>query len=345
MTEPSSVDIKKRKLVVAAPFYNEAECLGEFVKRVDLAALEVARRWPSITTTLLLIDDGSSDDSLGRVKELEAEGLAEVRVCRLSRNFGHSSALAAIIDSADGAALVLMDADLQDPPQKIPELVEQWLKGFDSVRVRRGKRSESLFFRAGAKVFYRLFNWFSGLQTDMGTFGLYSERVVSALREFPESARYYPGLVTLVGFKTAYIKIDRDARRAGESRVGYLKLLRLALLAMISFSSTPIHLVTLAGIGTSLVSAAAGVCVVLVRVFTTRAIPGWASYMSTQFFVGGILLFGIGIIGQYLAVIFDEVKRRPKYIVESVVTYKVEQSSKDPQNEQPASVHVLRRRT
>lgn len=308
-----------QRLVIGAPVFNEEEGIEEFLNQVDRAATEIRAKFPTLEVSLLLVDDGSTDQTLSRLQKGTTRGIQSIKIFKFSKNFGHTAAVCALVNEAESDALILMDADLQDDPQILVNLVQEWQKGFLSVRVRRGRRKEGHVFSLLSKVFYRIFGTFTGLQSHLGIFGIYDRQVYEALRRMPEIVRYHPGLLSLVGFKTQFIEVDRAKRLHGESRVGFLKLIKLANQAIFSFSTIPVLVVTVVGLLISLTSFAAGVMVVGIRLFSELAIPGWASILGVQLFLTGLVIFSLGIIGQYIAIIVEEVKRRPKYFVESII--------------------------
>ena len=318
-----------QKLSLGAPVFNESEGLSRFLSDIDAQAFEIKQRCPGIQAELLLVDDGSTDGSSEIVKQYHFKHFERVVIHELSRNFGHTGAITALLEVCDSDALVLMDADLQDDPNILPVLVEKWREGFDSVRVLRGKRKEGRVFSVFSGIFYGIFRRFSGLQSGLGIFGLYSREVIRAIRKFPERVRYTPGIISLAGFNTCYVTVDRQARLAGESRVGFSGLFKLGLQAWISFSAIPIYMVTAFGLITSLLAGVAGVTVIGIKLFSTQAIPGWASFLTAQFFLGGVIIFCVGIVGQYVGIIFEEIKSRPLFLIKSTTEIKSQVGGQD----------------
>jgi glycosyltransferase involved in cell wall biosynthesis len=305
-------------LVIGAPVYNEEDGILTFLNRIDDAAGEISAAFTEVVVDLLLVNDGSTDRTLEVIRAFKPRHLEKVIVCQFSKNFGHTAAVCGLINEAKGDALILMDADLQDEPGVLVELVRKWKKGALSIRVRRGRRKEGQFFSFLSKSFYWLYGKLSGLESQLGIFGLYDQRVFHALRQMPEVVRYHPGLLSIVGFKTEFVEVDRAKRQHGESRVGFLKLLKLANQAIFSFSTVPVLLVTMIGLLISVAAFIGGCVVVYIRIFTNLAISGWASLLAGQLFLTGLVIFSLGIIGQYIAIIAEEVKRRPKYFMESI---------------------------
>ena len=300
-------------LSVVIPVYNEEETLRELHRRLT-AALPPDRE-------IVLIDDGSTDGSWATLTELAATD-PSLRLRRLSRNFGHQAAITAGLDAARGDAVVVMDADLQDPPEVIPELVARWREGFDVVYAVRASRSgESRFKLLTSKLFYRTLRWMAGsdIPADAGDFRLMSRRVVDALAAMPERARFLRGMTSWVGFRQTGVEYRRNPRYAGESKFPLRKMLRFAADGITSFSTVPVQIVT--WLGFSLVAFCFVVLgwVIYTRFFTDQSAPGWASLLAVVLLLGGVQLLSLGIIGQYVARIFDEAKQRPLYFVEESV--------------------------
>jgi polyisoprenyl-phosphate glycosyltransferase len=302
-------------LSVVAPVYNEEGTLDELHRRLTstLASLE--------SYEIVLVDDGSSDGSWACLLDLAARD-ARVRLLRLSRNFGHQAALSAGLDAARGDAVVLMDADLQDPPELIPTLVERWRDGYDVVYAIRGDREgESRLRLASISVFYRLLHRISPTEIprDAGDFRLLSRRAAEAVSAMPERARFLRGMTSWIGFRQTGVPYTREARFAGQSKYPASKLVRLAFDGITSFSTAPIKLVT--GLGFALVVFCIGVLAwtLYVRFFTSHHPQGWTSVIAVVLLLGGVQLLSLGVIGQYVARIFDETKQRPVYLVDEVV--------------------------
>jgi polyisoprenyl-phosphate glycosyltransferase len=300
---------------VVAPIYNEDGTVAELHRRL-------AETLPALGPyEIVFVDDGSSDGSWDRLLELAGKD-SHVRLLRLSRNFGHQAALSAGLDAARGDAIVLMDADLQDPPELIPELVAKWREGFDVVYAIRGDREGEPRLRlASISVFYRVLHRISptGIPPNAGDFRLLSRRAADAISAMPERARFLRGMTSWIGYQQTGVPYRRDARYAGESKYPARKLVRLALDGITSFSTAPIKLVT--AIGFVLVVFCFGVLVwsLYVRFFTPHHPQGWTSVIAVVLLLGGVQLLSLGVIGQYVARIFDETKQRPLYLVDEVV--------------------------
>jgi polyisoprenyl-phosphate glycosyltransferase len=300
---------------VVAPVYNEVATLAELHRRLT-AVLE-----PLGPYEIVLVDDGSADGSWELLLGLSTRD-ARLRLVRLSRNFGHQAALSAGLDAARGDAVVLMDADLQDPPEVIPELVARWHDGFDVVYAVRGQREgEGRLRLAAIALFYRLLRRMTttAIPENAGDFRLLSRRAADAIVAMPERARFLRGMTSWIGFRQTGVTYTRDARFAGDSKYPPSKLLRLALDGITSFSTVPIRVVT--GLGFALVVFCVGVLAwtLYVRFFTSHHPQGWTSVIAVVLLLGGVQLLSLGVIGQYVARIFDETKQRPLYIVDEIV--------------------------
>jgi dolichol-phosphate mannosyltransferase len=302
-------------LSVVAPVFNEAETVAELVSRLT-AALP-----PLGPYEIVIVDDGSTDGTWEQLATIAA-GHPHVRAFRLSRNFGHQAALSAGLDHARGDAVVLMDGDLQDPPEVIPDLVARWQEGYDVVyAVRRQRAGETRFKLVTASLFYRLLSRMASTQTpeNAGDFRLLSRRAVDSLARMPERARYLRGMTSWIGFRQTGVAYDRESRHAGETKYPLSKLLRLALDGITSFSTWPIRAVTF--LGFALVAFCVGVFgwSLYVRFFTDRHAAGWTSVIGVVLLLGGVQLLSLGVLGQYVGRIFEEAKQRPLYFVADVV--------------------------
>jgi glycosyltransferase involved in cell wall biosynthesis len=300
---------------VVAPVFNEHSTLPELHRRLT-DVLE-----PLGPYEIVLVDDGSSDGSWDTLLELAARD-PHLRLLRLSRNFGHQAALSAGLDAARGEAIVLMDADLQDPPELIPQLVAKWREGFDVVYAIRGEREGEPRLRlASISLFYRLLYRITPTEIpqNAGDFRLLSRRAADAITAMPERARFLRGMTSWIGFRQTGVQYTREARYAGESKYPPRKLIRLAFDGITSFSTAPIKLVT--ALGFALVVFCVGVLAwtLYVRFFTSHHPQGWTSVIAVVLLLGGVQLLSLGVIGQYVARIFDETKQRPLYLVDEVV--------------------------
>jgi polyisoprenyl-phosphate glycosyltransferase len=267
------------------------------------------------------VDDGSSDGSWTQMLALAARD-RNLRLLRLSRNFGHQAALSAGLDAARGDAVVLMDADLQDPPEVIPDLVAQWRDGFDVVyAVRSSRQGEPWAKEKSAAMFYRALQRMTAtrIPRDAGDFRLLSRRAADALAAMPERARFLRGMTSWIGFRQTGVPYSRDARHAGTSKYSLTRQLRLAFDGIASFSTAPIKAVTALGFALVVFCIAVLAWTLYTRFFTSDSVQGWTSVIAVVLLLGGVQLLSLGVIGQYVARIFDETKQRPLYLVEDVV--------------------------
>jgi dolichol-phosphate mannosyltransferase len=320
---PEQVDAGRAtpSVSLAIPVYNEAEGLPRLLERVR----GVLDALPGSRHQIVLVDDGSADQSL-RLLAAAAARDPRILVVALSRNFGHQLALTAALDHATGDVVVLMDADLQDEPEVIPRFLEEYRKGYDVVYARRRSRKEGPLLRLSYRLFYRLITWLStiDLPLDAGDFGLVSRRVVEQMRRAREHHRYLRGLRRWVGFRQTGIVVDRAARHAGETKYGFLKLLRLASDGIFAFSTVPLRAASLVGFW--------AVCAALVYVAYTayakfvlqQAPRGFTALVFLITFFGGLNLLFLGIVGEYIGRIYEEVKGRPLYVVDRLIGQQAE---------------------
>ncbi|MGI8414217.1 MAG: glycosyltransferase family 2 protein [Solirubrobacteraceae bacterium] len=296
-------------LSVVAPVYNEEATVDEFYSRV-CSALE------GLPFELVLVDDGSTDGSAAALDRLAATD-SRVRVVYLSRNFGHQTALTAGLDHACGDAVVMLDADLQDPPELIPRMLDRWRAGIDVVyAVREQRAGESRFKLSTARWFYTLFDKLAQveLQHNSGDFRLLDRRALDALLSMRERNRFLRGMTVWVGYSQAAVPYSRDPRFAGETKYTIPKMLRFSLDALSSFSDRPLQLATFLGFLISSLAFVAIPVVIILRILGSY-LPGFSSITIVVLLLGGIQLIAVGIIGEYVGRIYDEVKGRPLYLV------------------------------
>jgi len=308
-------------LSIVVPCYNEQEALPETSRQL-LALRErlVAAGRISAASRIVFVDDGSRDRTWPMIEEYAAAGLPVVGV-KLSRNRGHQNALLAGLFAARGDAVVSVDADLQDDLDAIEKMVDHFRDGCDVVYgVRSSRQSDSAFKRLTARGFYWLMERL-GAQTvrEHADYRLMSRRAIEALREFGETNLYLRGIIPLLGFRSTTVEYARRARIAGESKYPLRRMLGLALNAVTSFSVVPLRLISLLGLLVFVASFGVLGWVLWVALFTNKAVPGWASITLPIYFLGGIQLLSLGVIGEYLGKLYVESKRRPRYFVERIV--------------------------
>jgi len=305
-------------LSVAVPIHNERKVLPELLRRLT-TTLDNLGGGPH---QMLFVDDGSSDGSTQMLEDA-AHGDARITVISLSRNFGHQAALTAALDHVSGDAVVLMDGDLQDVPEAIPRLVEQYQLGYDVVYATRASRREGLALRLCYFLFYRIQATLSDthLPLDAGDFGLMSRRVVEQLRQMPEHHRYLRGLRSWVGFRQIGVPIERAQRHGGKSKYSLFKLLKLASDGVFAFSTLPLRAATMLGVSAVGVSILFSVYSLYAKVFLKRSPQGFTALVLLITFLAGILLFFMGIIGEYVGRVYEEIKARPLYVVNKITDY------------------------
>lgn len=296
---------------IVIPIFNEAKTLSELWRQLKAVIDEL-----NDTCEVIFIDDGSNDNSYDQLLLLY-QAHAEVRLIRLSRNFGHQPALTAGIEKATGKAVILMDGDLQDSPQAIAKFIAKWQQGYDVVYAVREKRKEFWLKRLAFVGFYRLLNFLSGMKLpiDAGIFSLMDRQVVTALCQMPERNRYLSGLRAYAGFKQTGIVVERGSRYHGQPKVTLSKLCKLAFDGIFSFSTIPLKIATIFGLICAIASFVIGICGLYFKFILGKTFLSWAYGLTTTFFMGGVQLIFLGIIGEYIARIYDEVKQRPYYLI------------------------------
>ena len=300
------------KLTVIVPVFNEEAVLPEFHRRLATVMDGLAMQGE-----IIYVNDGSIDGSLNKIHRLMAED-TRVAIVDLSRNFGKEIAMTAGLDHAHGDAVVVIDADLQDPPELIPEMIEQWQSGYDVVYAQRTSRAgESAFKKSTAHVFYRLIQKLSRVQIphDAGDFRLLSRRAVEALSGLREQHRFMKGLFAWIGYPQKAIQYERDARYGGETKWNYIGLWNFAIEGITSFSTIPLKVATYVGMLTALGAFLYGMFIVLETILYGNPVAGYPSLLVVVLFLGGIQLMALGVIGEYLGRMFDETKGRPLYLI------------------------------
>ncbi len=321
------------RLSVAVPLHNEEMVLPELLRRLR-AVLDGISGGPH---EVLVVDDGSADHTFEILEKAVKED-PRIVMLSLSRNFGHQAALSAALDHVTGDATVLMDGDLQDPPEAIPQFVEAFLQGYDVVYAQRKQRKEGWGLRLCYYVFYRLIARLSDLelQLDAGDFGLMSRRVVEQLRSMPEHHRYLRGLRSWVGFKQIGIPVERAERHSGKSKYGMVRLFKLASDGIFAFSIVPIRTAALLGvlaIGLSMLFAAYSI---YAKIFLHQSPQGFTALTLLITFLSGVILFFLGIIGEYVGRVYEETKARPLYVISRRVGSPLAHRQENPASEASA---------
>jgi len=313
MKEPQGKTGKAPAISVVAPVFNEEECLPIFRERLGKVLEEMDSDYE-----VVLVDDGSTDKSREIISRF-AQKDSRWRGIFFARNFGHQAAISAGLDAARGKAVVVMDSDLQDPPEAIPHLLEKAQEGYDIVYARRASRRENIFKRAVYKFFYRLLAGVADVDIplDAGDFTCMNRKAVDALKAFPERNRFVRGLRAWVGFRQTGLDVHREKRAAGRNKYTLRKLLRLAADAVFSFSWVPLRLVSVVGALCVLASLVYLGVIIYLRLTRQFALSGWTTTTFLIIVFGGLTLLALGIIGEYIGRIYDEVKQRPIYIVAS----------------------------
>ncbi len=303
-------------LSVVVPCHDEEAVLLETHRRLTATCRSIG-----VSYELVFVDDGSRDRTRALLETL-GRGDPRVRMVGLSRNFGHQTAVTAGMDHAAGSAVVLIDADLQDPPELIPDMLRHWQDGIDVVyAVRRMRRGESWWKRLTARIFYRLLSSVSSVPIphDTGDFRLIDRRVVDVIAAMPERDRFLRGMIAWVGFRQLALPYDRDRRFAGSSKYPLRRMIALAVDGVLSFSARPLRLATWMGLLVSCLAMYGVLYALCVRLFTHTWVSGWAFLAICVLFLGGVQLACLGIMGEYLGRVYAEVKRRPLYLVDRLV--------------------------
>jgi len=297
---------------VVAPVYNENESVSAFSERVTEVMARLGSAWE-----LVLVDDGSTDGSTEKIRKLAKEN-HHIRPVIFARNFGHQIAVTAGLDYARGDAVIIIDADLQDPPEVMLDLISKWKDGFEVVYAVRGSREgESRFKLATASLFYRLIQKITDVKIplDTGDFRLLDRKVVNVMGQMRERHRFLRGMSAWVGYRQVGVKYDRKERFAGETKYPFKKMMQLALNAITSFSYFPLQMATYIGFIAAGISIISIPVVVILRLSIQEALLGQATTLIAVLFLGGVQMITLGILGEYIGRIYDEVKGRPLYIV------------------------------
>ena len=305
---------------VVIPIFNEEEIIPELWRRLS----DILDRLDS-SSEVIFINDGSVDNSLELLKEINHKN-QEVKIISFSRNFGHQCALSAGIDHTNGKAVILMDGDLQDSPEAIISFLQLWQQGYDVVYAIRKNRKEKWLKRLAFKSFYYIQKKLSGIVTpmDAGIFSLMDRKVILTLRQMPERNKYLSGLRAYAGFKQIGVYVERGPRYRGQPKVSVFKLFKLAFDGIFSFSTIPLKIATILGLVSAIISFIIGLIGLYVKFILGQEFLSWAYGLTTTFFMGGIQLLSLGIIGEYIGRIYDEVRQRPYFIIQEKIGFEKE---------------------
>jgi len=308
----------KQKISVIIPVFNEEGSISELLNR-----LQTVLKQQQISSEIILIDDGSTDGTLPILQEF-ANKNNEVKLIVFSRNFGNQAAVSAGLNYCIGDCAIIIDADLQDPPELLPELIAKWQEGYEVVFAQRvARKGESQFKKMTASIFYRLLQKLTqvDIPPDTGDFRLIDRKVITTLNEMPEKNRFLRGMVSWAGFRQTGITYVREERFAGETKFPFFKMLKFALTGITSFSFVPLQLASYFGFIVSAGAFISGLYVLYLKFFTDKTIQGWTSLMIALLFLGGIQLITLGIVGEYIGRMSDEVKQRPAYVIRETVNF------------------------
>jgi dolichol-phosphate mannosyltransferase len=300
------------ELSIIVPVHNEQGSIGELKKRISDALGN------SINYELIFIDDGSQDESLSIIKSLSKEDNT-IKYVKLSRNFGHQNAICAGLDRARGKYIVIMDSDLQDPPELVPKLLGKIKEGYNVVYAKRiSRKGESWLKRFTAATFYKVLNRISdiNLPRNVGDFRIIDQKVLKVIRDMPERRKFLRGQIAWIGLKQSFVEFDREGRTSGKTSYSFTKMANLAINGVVSLSEFPLKLVSYLGFSVSLISVLVIIYALIQHLVFENTISGWTSVIVSVLFIGGVQLLSIGVIGAYLARINDNTRGRPLYIVE-----------------------------
>lgn len=319
-------EINSRKHIsLVVPVFNEERVL-------DLFALELFKVLSilDLSFEVIFVNDGSHDQTSSKIKHLMRQ-YPEVKLIEFTRNFGHQYALWSGIEHASGDAIIMMDSDLQHPPGLIPQLIKQWEAGACIVQTVRHDINTSLFKKVTSKLFYQMMNFFSNVQLHPSSadFRLITRTVTNELLKFKEHDIFLRGLIPWLGFDITFVDFDIRPRAAGKSKYSLMKMLHLAFSGVTAFSTVPLHLISLTGLLISFISFLTGMHAIYSWIFLEATVLGWTSVMVGLFFLGGLSMIFMGILGEYLGKIFLEVKGRPKYVIKESIGFECQNKSKD----------------
>lgn len=309
---------KQQKLITCVvPVFNEEGLIAEFIAALDITLKELPYPYE-----ILLIDDGSQDNTFTIIQQIRSQ--YALRYLRFSRNFGKEKALSAGLDHAKGDAVILVDSDFQHPLELIKEFISQWEKGYDMVyAVRQNREDESWLKRNCAKLFYQFASKINrvNIPANAGDFRLLDRKIVNALQTLPERNRFMKGLYSWVGFKEMAIPYEVLPRKSGSSQWNFYSLLDLAITGITSFTAFPLRMIALGGMSIATIAFLYAAWIVCSTLLFGAQTPGWATIVTAISFFGGVQLFAIGVVGEYIGRVFDEVKHRPHYIIDEACSF------------------------
>lgn len=323
------VNQRELGLTILVPCFNEEDAIGEFYHRLTTVLASVKMK-----TEIIFINDGSQDRTLNILESMQKKD-SRIGIINFSRNFGKEIAMTAGLDYAGGDAVIVIDADLQDPPELIPEMVDQWQNGYDVVFAKRQSRmGESLLKKTTANAFYLVMKKISRvpIPENTGDYRLLSRRAVTSLNNFKESQRFMKGIFAWIGYPQKEILFDRDPRYAGKTTWNYWRLWNFAIEGITSFTEAPLKIATYLGVIVALFSFIYGVLVIIRTLVWGDPVAGYPSLMTVILFLGGVQLLSIGIIGEYLGRVYSETKRRPLYILDKYVPSVLSSEFRDKKN-------------
>jgi dolichol-phosphate mannosyltransferase len=301
---------------IILPCYNEEDNLDELYSRLSFVMESVGEPYE-----IIFVDDGSTDNTLNKLIDF-CRTEKQCRVFEFSRNFGHQQAISAGLDNAQGDAVIMMDTDLQHPPELIPTLIEKWKEGYEIVyTIRNDPPGTSLFKKMTARIFYKLINTLANVNIpeNSADFRLLDKKVVEQLRLMKEKTKFFRGLISWVGFNKCAVYYEASPRHAGKSKYSVWKMIKFAYDGITSFSAFPLHIATALGALVSFFSFLYAVYAIYARFFTNQTLPGWTSVLVAVLFLGGVQLLSLGLIGGYLGKAYEELKQRPSYIIRDVI--------------------------
>jgi len=308
---------KKKKISIVIPAYNEEDNVAKMHDKLT----EVFSNIPSYDYEVIFVNDGSSDGTLSAIRGV-CDKDKHINCISFSKNFGHEAASSAGLHHTKGDAVVLIDADLQDPPDLIPELIERWEEGFDVVLCkRRSREGESFFKKITSKIYYRLMNIFIdfNMVKDVGDFRLIDRRVCNEFNKMDEHSIFVRGMLSWVGFNTTIVEFDRKARKSGITKYNLWNLIALSMKSLVAFSSFPLHFTSIFGLFTAVISIISLVVILIEKFFFGEFIGESTFILTSVFFFGGVQLFSTGILAEYIGNIYKEVQNRQKYIIEEKI--------------------------